>query len=593
MNLESALDLFLHLRMTHKLRGLLSITLATSLLFTLGACSNTLTSKSSASSKVTATTPLSEMNEGFLYLAAQDAIRQGQQELAIQFLDALVKRNPEALMPRMQLAELFIRSNRAKQAITHINTIIADAKPSSVKSEDEAQPHILLARALAISGKPDEALEILSTLLLHQPQLLEARLLHVSLLANMNRLDEAHHSINTGYQHGETPELRKVEADLLIRQNRLDDAVRVLKAMQKLNMDNETPTLLLSQIEQQRNNLGKAEQLLREYIEQRPSAIRVRNALGRLLVQSGRANEAITIYKGLVRDTGGTAEALSTLGLLYYQNGDYEHAAEQFRKALASTPEDNSRFYLAASLEAMGRQAEAQRLYREIDKKSAAYVDAQLRLAGLDLAADQIIDAEKRTRSILADHPDTSNAYMLLSSIYLVQKKYQLLLDETETALTLSRIPTRLLFNRAIAYEHFKQYENVERSLRVLLSINPNHSEALNFLGYVFAEQGIHLVEAKGLIERALKEKPNDGYYLDSLSWVYFKQGDFKKAAKLQRSAIEQIGDDPVLFEHLGDILWRADNKDEARKSWEKALELKHEKPKLIKKKIIDGLSNP
>ncbi|HKI60218.1 MAG TPA: tetratricopeptide repeat protein, partial [Mariprofundaceae bacterium] len=450
--------------------------------------------------------------------------------------------------------------------------------------------YILRARALAISGNTEEAIDLLSILLIHQPRLLEARLLHVSLLANMNRLDEAHRSINTGNRYEETPELRKIEADLLIRQNRLNDAVKVLQAMQKLDMDDETPTLLLSQIAQQQKDRGKAEQILRDYIKQRPGSIRVRNALGRLLVQSDRIQEAINLYKGLVRDTGGTAEALSTLGLLYYQNRDYEHAAEQFRKVLASAPDDNARFYLAASLEAMDKRNEAKKLYQEIDKKSIAYVDAQLRLAGLDLAANHASEAEKRAKAVLADHPDDGDAYMLLSSIYLVQQKFQSLLDETEDALALQHIPSRLLFNRAVAYEHFKQYENVERSLRELLSTNPNHSEALNFLGYVFADQGINLVEARELIQRALEEKPDDGYYLDSLAWVYFKQGNFKQAAKLQRSAIEQISDDPVMFEHLGDILWRSGDKSEAGKSWQKALELKHEKPHMIKKKIEEGL---
>ena len=572
-----------------KLRWLLSFALATSFFLILGACSS-LTPTTSTTEKASATTSLSEMNEGFLYLAAQDAMRQGRQELAIQFLDALVKKNPDARMPRLQLADLLIRSNRGKQASPHIDVIIGDGKPASAKTDDEAYPFILRAKALAISEKPDEAVDLLSTLLIHQPGLLEARLLHVSLLANMNRLDEAHHSINVANRHEETAELRKIEADLLIRQNRLDDAVRVLKATQKLDMDDETPTLLLSQIAQQQKNLGRAEQVLRSYIEQRPGSIRVRNALGRLLVQSGRTQEAINIYKALVRDTGGTSESLSTLGLLYYQARDYEHAAEQFRKALAAEPEDNSRFYLAASLEAMGRQDEARKLYKEIGKESMAYVDAQLRLAGLDLATNHAAGAEKRTKAILADHPDAGDAYMLLSSIYLIQQKYQPLLDETDAAMTLQRIPSRLLFNRAVAYEHFKQYENAERSLRALLSTEPNHSEALNFLGYIFADQGINLVEAKGLIQRALEEKPGDGYYLDSLAWVYFKQGNFKKATELQRSAIEKVGDDPVMLEHLGDILWKSGVESEARASWQKALELKHDKPQLIRKKIAEGL---
>lgn len=571
-----------------RLRSPFFITLTATLLLTLTACSGKI---ATTTGKVTATTSLSEMNEGFLYLAAQDAIRQGRQALAIQFLDALVKKNPDARMPRMELADLLIRSNKGKQASRHIDILIGDSKPSSAKTAEEAEPFILRAKALAISGKPDEAVDLLSILLVHQPRLLEARLLHVSLLASMNRLDEAHHSINTGNRYEENPELRKIEAELLIRQNRLDDAVRVLKAMQKLDLDDETPTLLLSQIAQRQNNPGKAEQILREYINQRPGAIHVRNALGRLLlVQPGRIQEAINIYKALVRDTGGTPEALSTLGLLYYQNRDYEQAAEQFRKALTVAPEDSSRFYLADSLEAQGNHIEARKLYQQIGKKSPVYVSAQLRLAGLDIDAGHMSEAEKRTKAILKTHPDAVNAYMLISSIYLIQQKYQHLLDETEAALTLQRVPSRLLFNRAVAYEHFKQYEQVEQSLRALLATDPDHSEALNFLGYTFAEQGIKLVEAKRLIQQALEVKPNDGYYLDSLAWVYFKQGDFKKAAELQRSAIAQIGDDPVMLEHLGDILWKVGDENGARENWEKALKLNHNNPTLIKKKIREGL---
>ena len=561
-------------------------------LLTLAGCTGKFLSPAAttAQARGTTSTKLPDMNEGFLYLAAQDAMRQGQQELAIQFLSALVKKNPDAVAPRMQLAELLLRSNRADQASEHIDILIGDSTPASAATPEEAQPHILRARALAISGNVDEALDILSTLLAQQPTLAQARILHISFLVSMKRINDAHQSINTGLRHEETPELRKIEADLLIRQNRLDEAIRVLKAMQKLDVNDETPTLLLSQIAMQQQKVHKAEKILRTYINQRPGAILVRNALGRLLVQSGRTKEAIDIYRGLVRDTGGTAEALSTLGLLYYQNREFELAAKQFRNALASQSNDQARFYLAASLEALGRQDEAKELYQAVNSNSSAFIDAQLRLAGLELTANNIRAAKKRTKTILANYPNEGDAYMLLSSIYLIEQKFQPLLDETEVALSFQQVPSRLLFNRAIAYEHFKRYEDVEKSLKQLISSNPDHSEALNFLGYVYAEQGIKLDEAKRLIEQALVKKPNDGYYLDSLAWVYFKQGNYSEAAKLQRAAIKQIKDDPVMFEHLGDILWRSGSEAEARASWEKAIELKHEKPQMIHKKIAEGL---
>jgi len=408
----------------------------------------------------------------------------------------------------------------------------------------------------------------------------------------MKRVDEAHLSITTGLQSDETVELRKVQADLFIRQNRMNEAVKSLEALQKLNPESETPALLLSQIAMQQKKMFQAEQVLRNHMEKHPGAVSVRNALGRLLVQTGRNQEAITVYRGLVRDTGGTSEALSTLGLLYYQMKDYENAAKQFRQALKFSPDDQSRFYLAASMEAMEKPEEATQLYNEIRKGSTAYVDAQLRLAGMELLDENLNAAEKRVKAILSEYSEAADAYMLLSTIYLNQKKYRQLLDETEMALSLLRISSRLLFNRAIAHEHYKQFDDVEYSLKRLLSTDPENTEALNFLGYVYAEKGVKLVEAEALIKHALKKKPDDGYYLDSLAWVYFQRGNYNKAVETQTLAIQKISDDPVMFEHMGDMLWRSRKKTEARSNWKKALELKHSEPDLIRKKIAEGLNS-
>jgi tetratricopeptide (TPR) repeat protein len=534
---------------------------------------------------------LSQMSEDFLYLAAQDALRHGQRELAIQFLTPLVEKQPQESVLRLQLAELLLRTNRIEQATIHIDAVLGDSKALSATNAEEAYPFILQARAMAISGETDEALNILSTLLATQPDLTSARMIHITLLAGLKRLDEAHLSINEAIRSNEVLEIRKIQADLFIRQNRTDDAIKALEAMQKLDADDETSLLLLHQIALQQGNNVRAEQLLRNYIETNPQAIHTRNALGRFLLQSGRTREAITIYQGLVRDTGGNKEALSALGLLYYQLKDYENAASQFQKALKNSPDDQSRFYLAACLEALSRVEEAGELYKKIDKSSPAYVDAQIRLAGMEFIAENSDAAKKRVKAIISSFSNSADAYMLLSSIYFSQQKYRKLLTETEAALSLPDLPSRLLFNRAIAHEHFKEYEEVESSLKRLLAMEPQNSEGLNFLGYTYAVQKINLDEAEALIRRALNEKPDDGYYLDSLAWVYYQRGEYDKAIETQVKAISQISDDPVMHEHLGDMLWKKDDKAKARDSWQKALELKHDKPKLIKRKIAEGLN--
>ncbi|MDT8375913.1 MAG: tetratricopeptide repeat protein [Mariprofundaceae bacterium] len=531
------------------------------------------------------------MNENFLYLAAQDALRQGQHELAIQFLTPLVEKQPQENAPRLQLAELLLRANRVEQATIHINAVLGDSKASSATNAEQAYPFTLRARAMAMSGQADEAMDILSTLLDTQPDLTGARMLHITLLVGLKRLEEAHLSINEAIHSNEVPEIRKVQADLFLRQNRIDEAIKSLEAMQKLDINDETPLLLLHQIALQQGNNERAEQLLRNYIETNPQAILARNALGRLLIQSGRTREAVTIYQGLVRDTGGNSEALSALGLLYYQLKDYANAASQFQNALKNSPDDQSRFYLAACLEALERRDEAEKLYEQIGRSSPAYVDAQLRLAGMALAANNSGAAEKRVKTIISEFGSAADAYMLLSSIYLIQQKYRKLLTETETALSLPDLSSRLLFNRAVAYEYFKEYDGVESSLKRLLSMEPKNSEALNFLGYTYAEQKIKLDEAETLIRAALAEKPDDGYYLDSLAWVYYQRGEHDKAIEIQAKAISQVSSDPVMHEHMGDMLWKKGDQPNARNSWQKALELRHTNPGLIKRKISEGLS--
>jgi len=530
------------------------------------------------------------MSEDFLYLAAQDAMRQGQQGLAIQFLTMLAKKSPDQHLPRLQLAELLLRANRVDEAKVHIDAVLGESNPASVTNRAEAEPHLLQARALAMSGEPESALGILAALLSRQPEMTHARLLQVSILVSMKRLDDAHRSIREGLRINDSSQLRKLQADLFIRQNRLDNAIDSLEAMRKIDETDEIPILLLHQIALQQKKSAKAEQLLRDFIEVQPNSIRVRNALGRLLVGSGRLQEAIVIYKGLVRDTGGTNESLSALGLLYYQAKEYEHAATQFRQVLKNTPDDQSRFYLAASLEALEKRSEAKEIYNKIDAESAAYADAQLRLASMEITGEELSSAKKRVKVVLAKQPNEANAYMLLSTIYLIQEKYRQLLDETEESLLLPRVPSRLLFNRAIAYEHFKKFDGVEESLLRLLSADPEHSEALNFLGYIYAEQGIKLAEAERLIKKALEKKPEDGYYLDSLAWVYFQKGQYTKAIKLQRSALEKISDDPVMHEHMGDMLWKNRQQEEARNNWQRALELKHSEPEKLNKKIVEGI---
>ncbi|HXH64679.1 MAG TPA: tetratricopeptide repeat protein [Mariprofundaceae bacterium] len=530
---------------------------------------------------------LEEMDAGFLYLAAQDAIQRNQPELAARFLMALVAKEPTAIEPRMELAELYIHLNQPKSALQQIEALRANPGLS-----DEMRIHVnmLYARTLFGSGKIDEAIAALSKLVDTYPDQIAARQILVQWLAGSGRMDEAMAVVQAGIKHEDSPDLRQLEAQLYMQQGNLAKARKALLRMRTLAPDDNVPVLMLSAIAIQMHKPAEAETLLRDYLQGHPDDLQIGNMLGRLLVQQGRIKEAIDIYEQISQQTGGEPDVLIALGLLYFQQGNYAAAAKQFENALDKRPDSQTHYYLGLSLEGQQQDDRALQQFQTIKAGSPLYPDAQLRIADIEFRQHKDESAIKRTQAILAAHPDSGEAYLMLSIIRLAREEYRLLLDETAPAMKLKIVPTRLLFNRAVAFDHFKQYDALEKSLRTLLASRPDDSEALNFLGYSLAERGVRLDEAERLVKRALKAKPNDGYYLDSLAWTYFKQGKYAEAIKVQVRAVGIVKGDPVMHEHLGDMYWKHGDHDKARAMWKEAIRLKHQDPDLLRKKIKEGI---
>ena len=120
--------------------------------------------------------------------------------------------------------------------------------------------------------------------------------------------------------------------------------------------------------------------------------------------------------------------------------------------------------------------------------------------------------------------------------------------------------------------------------MRLVLKINPDHPQALNYIGYTYAEKGINLDEAEALIKRALELKPDDGYITDSLGWVYFKKGEIEKAVIELEKAHLLAPEDPVIAEHLGDAYASRNLIDKAIIMYERAMKLDPKKTELKEK---------
>ncbi len=151
-----------------------------------------------------------------------------------------------------------------------------------------------------------------------------------------------------------------------------------------------------------------------------------------------------------------------------------------------------------------------------------------------------------------------------------------------------------LYYSRGIAFERTKRWPEAEADFLFALELQPEQPFVLNYLGYSWVDQGLNLDEAKGMLYRAVEARPDDGFIVDSLGWVYYRLKDYEKAVEnLERAVVLQPGD-PVINDHLGDAYWRVGRQREAEFQWRRALTLEPEEDLIgtIDDKLRSGLDD-
>jgi Flp pilus assembly protein TadD len=179
---------------------------------------------------------------------------------------------------------------------------------------------------------------------------------------------------------------------------------------------------------------------------------------------------------------------------------------------------------------------------------------------------------------IIEINPDEGYLHKLLGDSHRRAGNYANARDAYYQALDFGYSGSGLHRNLGVALEQLDQTEDAETHLKTAIQLNPNDAFALNYLGYWWADQGRNLEQAITLIERAVKLRPDSGYFVDSLGWVHFRLGDADKAVELLERATELEPSDFEIIGHLGDVYWYLNRYDEARFKWRLALSLAKDK---------------
>lgn len=211
-------------------------------------------------------------------------------------------------------------------------------------------------------------------------------------------------------------------------------------------------------------------------------------------------------------------------------------------------------------------------------------------------AAGRTDEALSAMRAAIEQFPDALEAHVALGDMLRRESRF----DEAAAAYdqavaligTAEPLHWPLFYQRGISYERSKQWDRAEADFRKALALEPDQPDVLNYLGYSWVEQGSNLAEAEEMIQRAVDQRPDDGYIVDSLGWVLFRFGEFERALKHLERAVELRPVDPVINDHYGDALWMVGRKTEARFQWRRALSFDpdDEDAERIRRKLDDGL---
>ncbi len=294
----------------------------------------------------------------------------------------------------------------------------------------------------------------------------------------------------------------------------------------------------------------------------------------------------------------GAAEALYGIGATLTRRGGEDLALVYLQLALYLAPNHPLALLSLADLyESVKKPAMAIKIYERVPASSPLKRNAQIQLATNLDAADRSDEAIKILKTVTTEDPKDLEAIMALGNIERGRKKFA---DCAETySLGIDALPPNndkansvYYYYRGICEERSKQWSKAEADMRKALELQPEQPHVLNYLGYSWIDQGINLDEGMKMIKRAVEQRPDDGYIVDSLGWAYYRIGNYEDAVKHLERAIDLKPEDPTINDHLGDAYWRIGRTLEAKFQWAHARDLKPEPEELpkIEAKIENGL---
>lgn len=315
-----------------------------------------------------------------------------------------------------------------------------------------------------------------------------------------------------------------------------------------------------------------------------PTEFTPHRRLIQLFLAADQPDSAATVIEEILKYRPNDPERLR-LGVLWYSMGR-EEKAESLFIALEGTVDPYLPLYYRGRIAAdRNEYDQAKGLFRQAIAVADSFPDAWIHLGEALLNQDSLRAAITVANQAIAATGDSRGFWYFMGIAFSRSEQYDSAVYWLEKLWHEDTLNSRVQFSLGASLERAGQFDRAVDVFESMIAREPENAIALNYLGYMYADSGIHLEESLDLIGRALKEEPDNGAYLDSYGWALFRLGRLPEAESEIRKALASLESDATIHEHLGDILAAQGRRDEAITHWRKALELEPEST-TIKQKL-------
>jgi|GEM_PF-821681 len=501
--------------------------------------------------------------------------RQGKIEEAIEEFNRAKDLEPDAFTIRQALGTVYFKAGKFTQAEEQFQILLK-------RDPENPIPHQYLAFLYLALGKPAEAEDHYLKVIEINPELSDAYFALAALYVQERQYPKAIRILRDLIKL--EPEGRDAYIQLgrvLSLDEKDKEALRVMKKARSLFPDDEEVNFTLGTIYEFQEKWSRAAKVYEQLLKSQPDSVSLNFRLSQVYSQLKEYDKAIQCYQTIVDLTPGDIRILSTIGLLLHQVGNKEGSLKYFQKIL------------------------------EIDPKNVA---VKILIGSLYEEMDLIPQAIKSYEEVISLRPDDSRTYLTLAYLYLKENQFQKAIDLLKDkkrenrdiyflrgfasfrleklsdaagffrkAISLSPEDDVSHFYLAVVYEKMGDFPLSIYEFKEAIRLNSQFAEAYNYLAYMYAEKGIYLEEAVKLANQAVSLAPKNGAYLDTLAWVHYKKGMFNLALKELKIAVT-LQEDPVIYEHLGDVYYKKREWKKAKEAWGESLRLNPENKILLEK---------